>query len=368
MQIRISRVKTAMFIVLLLGIASCASHRAPTGPLVETIFPGYSWQNLGNGIYLHGRTDPFAGPVDGNSVVIINDSSIVVVDTHINPAAARAVIAKIRQLSNAPVTYVVNTHAHDDHTNGNAAFRQAYPGCKIVAHRETAKELNNSWSEQLQARRTAYEPLTSERVNAAADQLEASDPDKALTYRIYAGYIEALKPELGALEPVYPDTVVDEHLEIDSGGRTVVVEWLGAGNTRGDLVVWVPEDKILITGDMVVAPIPYAFGSPMLEWPETLKRLLDYQADVIVPGHGPAMNDTRYIEKLIELFGETAAKVRVAAKNGTGFDELSEAIDLSQQEQRFTSGEAGHAHAWNEYFFTPGLKSAWTSLGLAIPE
>ena len=62
----------------------------------EEIYPGYTWASLGNGIFLHAQADPLAWPVDGNSVVIISDEGVLVVETHINPAVARAVIDKIR--------------------------------------------------------------------------------------------------------------------------------------------------------------------------------------------------------------------------------------------------------------------------------
>ncbi len=63
----------------------------PAPPSAESIFPGYEWRELVNGVYVHMREDPFAGPVDGNSTVIINDEDVFVIDTHINSAAARAV-------------------------------------------------------------------------------------------------------------------------------------------------------------------------------------------------------------------------------------------------------------------------------------
>ncbi|MDH3756506.1 MAG: hypothetical protein OES93_01580, partial [Gammaproteobacteria bacterium] len=61
----------------------------------ESVYPGYTWLDLGDGIYLHSQSDPLSGPVDGNSVVVIGDAGVMVIDTHINPAVARAVIAKI---------------------------------------------------------------------------------------------------------------------------------------------------------------------------------------------------------------------------------------------------------------------------------
>ena len=73
----------------------------------EVIFPGYEWRQVADGVYVHMREDPFAGPVDGNSTVIVNDEDVFVVDTHINPAAARAVVKKIKSMTDKPVTHIV---------------------------------------------------------------------------------------------------------------------------------------------------------------------------------------------------------------------------------------------------------------------
>lgn len=77
-------------------------------------------------------------------MVIVNDRDVVL-ETHINPAAARAVIAPIRSITEKLSTHVVNNHCHDDPTNGNHAYRQAFPGVRIVAHRRTLAALKREW-------------------------------------------------------------------------------------------------------------------------------------------------------------------------------------------------------------------------------
>ena len=136
-----------LFFVALLSVPT-------SGFAAEEVFPGYTWQAIGNGIFLHSQADPLSGPVDGNSIIILNEDGVLVVDTHINPAVARAVVAKIQSLTDVPVTHVVNTHWHDDHTNGNYVYRQAFPGVKIVAHRATLKSLREEWAPMEDQRRT----------------------------------------------------------------------------------------------------------------------------------------------------------------------------------------------------------------------
>ena len=334
----------------------------------EEVFPGYLWQEIGDGVYLHSQTDPLAGPVDGNSVVIVYQQGVVVVDTHINPAAARALIGKLGEITDKPVTHVVNTHWHDDHTNGNHAFREAYPEARFVAHRETLAALRKEWAAMEKQRKAAYASLTAEKVLAAAGDLEASDPQKAISYRVYAGYVAALKPELPTLQLVYPDTAFEEEFVIGSGERSVVVEWLGRGNTVGDAVVWLPDARILITGDLLTAPIPFAFDAPMSDWIDTLEQLLEKDAAVIVPGHGTAQHDDEYAQQVRLLLRTTIDAVGRARDEGSEFQDLADTVDLEAIAKAFTGGDARLIHAWNAYYFDPGIKSAWVALGYPAPE
>lgn len=328
--------------------------------------PGYRLQEVTEGIFLHGPSDPLAPPVDGNSVIVVGDDEVTVVDTHINPAAARAAIAQLRSLSNRPVTRIINTHWHDDHVNGNQTYRQAFSAVPIIAHQGTLAALRREWPAMLEQRRNGYATADPAAILAAADALE--DAEKAWSYRTYAGYVQALKPEVLALQPVYPDTVFAERIEFRTGSRSLVVQWLGRGNTDGDAVVWLPDDGVLITGDLLVAPIPFAFDAPMVQWADTLKRLTEFGAETIIPGHGPAQSDTRYLEQVVALLEATLDAVREAHTDGVAYAELSAHIDLSEFEARFTGGDPELKHAWNAFYVTPGLKSAWASLGFALPE
>lgn len=333
----------------------------------EEIYPGYTWREVSDGIYAHSQNDPLSGPVDGNSTVIVNETDVFVVDTHINPAVARAVIAKIREITDNAVTHVVNTHWHDDHTNGNHAYRQAFPDARIVSHRATLSSLREEWAPMEDQRRTTYASLEGRDLLAAADAAEADDPQRAIGIRVFAGYREALEPELPTMELVYPDLVLDERMVFERGERTIVLEWPGHGNTDGDVVVWLPDDDVLITGDILVSPVPYAFDSPMLEWIATLAIVREFGAGTLIPGHGAVQHDTQYLDRVVTLLAATLEAVATARAGGVQYADLATSVDLSDQEALFTAGDAMRTYAWNSYYLTPGLGSAWASLGYPVP-
>ena len=162
---------------------------------------------------------------------------------------------------------------------------------------------------------------------AVARTITAAERDGSPSHGLFRlpGYVAALKPELASLQPVYPDTVFDDRLVFESGNRRIVVEWLGRGNTDGDIVVWLPDDEMLITGDLLVAPVPFAFDSPMTDWIDTLQRLSEKGATTIVPGHGPVQLDSNFLENVLALLRRTVEAVRSAHDDGTAFADLAEA-------------------------------------------
>lgn len=332
--------------------------------LAEDGFIGeYIWEEVSPGIFVHRTEDPLAAPVDGNSVVIVNDRDVFVVDTHINPAATRALVGKIRDVTDKPVTHIVNTHWHDDHVNGNYVLRDNWPDTQIISHQETLKTLREKWADEKRHRIEAYADNDLAALRKAADEAEPEDPHRATMLRTYAAYKEALEPELPSLDLVYPDTVFAERMTFRRGDRSIVLEWLGRGNTDGDVVVWLPEERVLITGDLLVSPIPFAFNSPMLEWIETLERLASKKPELIVPGHGAPQTSTDYLLQVQSLLRATMADVQAAREVGVEFEELAAAVDLSEFRAQFVDNHPDRAFAWESYYLRPGLKSAWTALG-----
>src|SRR4026208_1145358 len=107
-------------------------------PLVASAQSGnFEMVKVADGVYAAIRTEPPGLTVNGNSVFIINDDDVVVVDTTLTPGTAKEEIAALRKLTTKPVKYVINTHWHDDHIMGNQAYRGAYPGVEFIAHANT---------------------------------------------------------------------------------------------------------------------------------------------------------------------------------------------------------------------------------------
>jgi cyclase len=352
----------AFFLVLLLhlpGVTLAAQGADYTGP-------GFTRTEVAAGVYAFVFDNPLgdAAGVDGTSLVIVNDADVVVVDAQWTPATSRRVIAEIRRITPKPVRYVVNTHWHGDHWFGNQAYREAYPGVEFIAHRNTLIDLREQEIKGFTKFRDTDLPaaiVDLEQRYARGirrDGKPYTPGDSAMVRR----QISALKwavPAVKELTPLEPTLTITDSLVLRRGERTIVIQHPGRGNTRGDLVVWLPREGVLATGDLLVSPAPYSFGSYLGEWMQSLARLRTLPASVIVAGHGAIHRDWAYVDLFTELLRSTLAQARDAVARGLDLESTRKAVDLSALRERFTRGDVAIGRAFDAFFVTPAVERAW---------
>lgn len=182
---------------------------------------------------------------------------------------------------------------------------------------------------------------------------------RACSIRQYLADAPILDGEYRRIEPVYPTTTFTDSLVIHQKNREVHVLHLGRGNTAGDIVMWLPAERIVATGDMVVRPTPYGFGSYPREWAQTLRRLMELDFQVLVPGHGDIQRDTRYVGLLIETLELVAGQMDALVAEDLTEDEAIERVDFSAVEERFTGGDAFLAGRFLGWFKIPIARAAY---------
>ncbi len=244
---------------------------------------------LADGVYAIRHEDaPDAFP-QGNTTVIVGEREAIVVDSCYLPSSAEADVAQIRRWTSRPVRYLVNTHWHYDHTMGNGVYRDAFPGITIVAHAETRRQIagyNPQWFRNFGKRGDQFRQAITSGVDSNGRALTAGEIAE------YESALEGLAPvgaefqPLAARTDLAPDVGFERELNIDLGGREVRLLHLGRGNTAGDVVAWLPTEKILAAGDLLDHPVPYLGGGYPVEEIATLEALARLGADIIVPGHG----------------------------------------------------------------------------------
>ena len=209
-----------------------------------------------------------------NTGVFVGDKGIAVVDTQVNHALAKRVVAAIQRQFNKPILYAVNTRYHWDHTNGNEIFKQA--GATLLAGRETAKAMVE--------RAPRQKPFLASR-----------------------GF------ELGP-DPLQPDAFVEDVKSIDLGGLSLLFQAGHPAETADPTLSWCPEERVMAAGDTVMTGSFPIFGQPSQneglqndDWLAALAEIQGFGPEAILPGHGPVARDEEMamLEKICRYFLRT---------------------------------------------------------------
>ncbi len=292
----------------------------------STITKERSVSKLAEGVYEIRHPDAPDGFPQSNTTVVIGDRSVLVVDSCLLPSTAKQDIEQIRKWTSKPVTYLVNTHWHFDHTMGNSTYAAAFPAIQIIAQTATLKtisEFNQGAADRYPTREVRFKKvLDSGKLPDGSPLTEADRKD-------YEQSIAGLAPvvaEFKSTVQLNPNISFDRELNIELGNRPVQIKFLGRGNTAGDTVIYLPDEKILMTGDLLDHPVPYMFGGFPVDFVNTLHRLADFNAQTIVPGHGDILHGNQYILLSAELMQAVNDEVAKEINEGKTEDEIKEAV------------------------------------------
>lgn len=292
----------------------------------------------------------------GNTGVIVGRTGVLVIDSGYLPSRARADIALIRRVTDKPVRLLMTTHWHFDHNNGSIAYVEAFPGITLLAERNTARwiGLNQQYWKALStapgsARREALRALEAGLARGAADDGTAFDAaERERRARVIQKRKNELE-ELAALEIAIPTQLFDGRMSLDFEGTQIEIEDRGPANSPNDVTIWLPAERILFTGDILVrSPLPYVGASWPVHWVGVLRELEALPAAVVVPGHGAAMTDHGYMRAVRELVETALSRVEALVRRGRTLQQVQEELDLADLRLRVPdwTGPAASDEDW----------------------
>jgi cyclase len=323
-------------------------------------------KKLKEGIYFAYRPEPLRDFVEGNVTIIINEHDVVVVDAGGAPAAARNVIAEIKKLTPNPVRYLINTHIHKDHRFGNQEYVKAYPGVEIIAHpgvREIIAATTPQYMTNLLKRIEAPQVEAEAEIQRLRKEAKPGN-DKVIAHfeRLVKKDIHAIRQEYRTVINTPPTMTFDHKLTMHHGSRTIQLLFLGHGDTAQDIVVYLPNDKIVCTGDMVVHPFPYGFSEQPLEWLKTLGRVAELDFDYLIPGHGEVQPGKDYLRSVMSLLQSVQDQVKVGVAAGLDLDGVRKQVDLSKYEKQFAGDDPLYRYFFRDYFSDPNIERTFKQM------
>lgn len=232
---------------LLSGLVTATSVSADTSRA-----PAYTARRLADGVYAVLGDTGRGSEGRSNAGFIVTTDGVVVVDALASPREGEALLKTIRRVTTQPVRWLVLTHHHPDHTFGAVVFRRA--GAEVIAHPDTRTLASEGGPDALVADWVRVVGLDAMRGFEFADT-----PDRPVTGR---------------------DT-------LRLGGRTIVLDHPGAAHTAGDLIVWLPKERVLFAGDLLIEDgVTMVVDGSARALRRSLDLLDSLGARIVVPGHG----------------------------------------------------------------------------------
>jgi len=345
--------KLARYLVVVAALALSSAALTHAGPLETSVAKAQAMlihEDLGGGVHVFRAPGDLDYWTSTNSVIVINDEDVVVFDSPTRAVTAKAVIAEIRKLTPKPVRVLINSHWHQDHWSGNDEYVKAYPGLRIIASeqtrdymkRMTAAYFVQSIQRGLQTRREELaEAIKTGKLKDGSPLTPAirAQKEEDIAER------EQFAAEVAALPRILPNAVYRDDMSFWSGKREFRLMSV-TGDATASTVMYLPGEKILATGDVLVSPEngngppPWTTNSySVTPWLETLRRLDSLDLVAIVPGQGPTMHDKAYLRRTIELMAAVLDQVHAALENGTvTLDKIQASVNVDPIVAGYTPG------------------------------
>jgi cyclase len=324
------RVFVLPFIALLmLAYALLAQAQRGVGvmalPAAPGSLPSRQFEKVAEGVYYATGTGSMI--TASNAVIVVNDEDVLVVDPGITAAAANALVADVKTLTSKPIRYVVDTHYHYDHAHGNQVFGS---GVTIIGHDMTRRRLLGPVLKErtyvtngtvaIANRFTALR----QQIAAATDPQQRADLERQLAiHQLYAD-------EQPKLKPTPPNTTLSRDMTLHLGSREIQIRFLGRAHTDGDVVVFLPKERVIATGDMITSGLSYTGDAFMREWPATLEQVIALDFDTVLGGHGNVFKGKDHLRNLQAYWRDFYAQATALRKQGVPPEEAAKRIDLTK--------------------------------------
>lgn len=254
----------------------------------------YKFEKIADGAYYA------TGGNGSNNTVIVNDTDVLLVDDGTTPAAARAFLDDVKLLTNKPVRYVVNTHFHYDHTDGNSVFP---PEVDIIGHEYVRDAILN------------FDVLHREPFVTSQARMPAE--------------------ERAQIKPTPPNVTYSSKMILNKGSREIQLLFLGRGHTGGDTVVFLPKERIVCTGDLMESRLAYMGDAYFDEWVATLEALKKLNFATVLPGHGTPFGDKGLITAFQSYLTDLVKQGTALKNQGVSPEDAAKRMDLTSHAKEF---------------------------------
>ena len=288
--------------------------------------PAFTFNKIADGVYHAVGTGSLV--VMSNAAIIEGDTDVLVVDSHVSPGGAWALQEELKAITPKPIRWVVNSHFHFDHSHGNQIYG---PDVQIIGH-QFARQMMVAGKSQDSPAREFFVGTIPNTIKTLEGRLAAATDDKTKAtiqeqLAVQRNHLEGVN----AVKPTPPTLTLNNTMTLFRGGREIRILFLGRGHTAGDVVVYLPKERIVATGDLLINGTSYMGDAFFTEWIQTIETLKGMDFETVLPGHGAAFTGKTKLDHwqaYLRDFWEQAQKFH---KAGTPWEEAAKLVDLRGQ-------------------------------------
>jgi cyclase len=308
------------------GAALRGSAQAPAAPRPPgTSYTGqaFTFNKIADGVYHAVGTGNLV--VMSNAAVIEGDADVLVVDSHVTPGGAWALREELKAITSKPIRYVVNSHFHFDHSHGNQVYG---PEVSIIGHEFARAQMVAGKSIDSRAHDffVGGVPATIKSIEARLETAKDAKERETLQaqLRVQRNHLEGTK----AVVATPPNVTLTHAMTLYRGAREIRLLHLGRAHTAGDVIVYLPRERIIATGDLLVEGTSYMGDAFFTEWIDTIEALKGLDFDTVLPGHGRAFTGKSKLDHWQAYLRDFWAQAQKFHAAGVPWEEAARQVDL----------------------------------------
>ncbi|MGE5343420.1 MAG: MBL fold metallo-hydrolase [Candidatus Omnitrophota bacterium] len=264
-----------------------------------------------------------------NVTCLVTGEGVLVIDSGTNPVEGRWIVERIKEKTDKPIKYVVLTHYHFDHSAGLMGFPK---DVTVLAHANCYQNI----SKYNEARRVSLvEKVLPGQIQGIRQELETLKKQNSPDIKENETKLENLTRQLEAFQKanvVLPSVTFEQQLVLRLGGEKIECIYPGPTHTNGSICVYVPDKKLLVTGDMVfngfIPYIDWKAGSNTRNWIDQLGKLSQWNIETVIPGHGEPVGKA-VLDEQKRFLSDLRASVTEAIGKGLTLDQMKTSIKLA---------------------------------------
>ena len=296
---------------------------APRPPGATYTGQAFTFNKIADGVYHAVGTGNLV--VMSNAAIIEGDSDVLVVDSHVTPGGAWALREELKALTSKPIRYVVNSHFHFDHAHGNQVYG---PEVSIIGHEFARAQLVAGKSVESRAHDFFVGGVPNTIKNLEARLAAATDEKDRQTLTaqlaVQRNHLEGTK----SVVPTPPHVTLTHTMTLYRGSREIRLLHLGRAHTAGDVIVYLPKERIIATGDLLVEGTSYMGDAYFTEWIDTIEALKKVDFDTVLPGHGRAFTGKAKLDHWQAYLRDFWTQAQKFHRAGVPWEEAAKQVDL----------------------------------------